>query len=866
MKKILATVLAAALTLSNVSVLAKVDVEKTEFISENFSDGYSKWLTNSNVKITDDWFTTKDYTDEKGNVILEKALYIGSNDYGEDINNAGFGRIYRMFDDEKTIGAGESFTIEFDMIADNDTRASLNLIAADRTTSLSTQYSTIMFMYPEIEGKNNGKGMNTVFHSTNQTSSTAGNFGNMYSGVKVTRNEKNHIKIDYTLNSDLSENTKDSLTITITNSDGTTAATKEMDFRNSNDIGPKLNGVKGIIFHKDRKTNGGNSGNLYIDNFEVYQATDSSEPEIVENGVKFATLSGSTTDSTAVPEAALGMTIDFDSALKSVAEGAVKVTYGNGKTLPVTVSSAGQVMNVVFDESLVGGMTYTVKIDASKVVGTSGNNMPADDSFTFTVKGETISGAVVKDGKIYQYYLQDDFSDGYGKWQTNSNKPLTEDWFTTKDYTNEDTGDVILNKAMYIGSNDAGDDPQNNSAYGRIYKIFDDDKIIGADEKFTIEFDIVVDDFTDMSLNLIAGDQTEALSSAYSRIIYMMTKASASANSKNVTDVFHSTSQTASSAGAFANRYNGVTLTRNEKNHVKIDYAVNSDLSADTKDNITVTVENSSGTTSASAELDFRKSSDNAPKLNGIKGILFDKIRNPSTGNSGEMYIDNVEVYKSFKDVTPDVESAVFTFSDDATEKNPKTVEADVTNIELNFNTEMKNVNAFFDFVDSQGNAVNYTTNLRDSGAVMSIDLPDMLKANETYTMTIGAGAQGKNGKGLATDYVYTFKTNAAGGVVVENMAVNETITSGGALKISTSLDLTRTATETMKYSLFLIAFGENDEFITAAHKAITLSDYGNNTFMKDIEIADPDSVKKVEAILCTFPGYKVVESKTIER
>lgn len=84
----------------------------------------------------------------------------------------------------------------------------------------------------------------------------------------------------------------------------------------------------------------------------------------------------------------------------------------------------------------------------------------------------------------------------------------------------------------------------------------------------------------------------------------------------------------------------GVTVKRGEVNHVRAEYALNSDISLKTNDTLTMTVTNSAGTFTGSAKPGYRYS-DNNFTVTGIRGINFFK-----DGADGNVYLDNIEVYK----------------------------------------------------------------------------------------------------------------------------------------------------------------------------------------------------------------------------
>lgn len=377
--------------LDNVKVYKVQPSDTQTLMQDDFSNGYGKWTTSSNKSLSTEWFATKDYTDsETGNVILDKAMYIGSNGLtGED---ASYGRIYRIFDNEKTIGAGESFTMEFDMIADDNTVVSLNMISADQTTGLSSTYSTVMFLYDTTRATSMSKNVNQVFHSDTQTASTAGAGKNLYSDLKFIRNEKNHIKIDYVVNSDLSAGSKDNLVMTISNSEGTKSASWEADFRNESDTSQKLNGVKGVLFAKDRNKTTGESGNLYIDNVNIYK-TD----------ITFTTAE-ITADLNANGNSSATVTFSEEMTADGLKDVFVKDNLGNKVELgDCTLDTTGKVYTMPITGNIKAGTAYSVVVPAY-VTDKAGNRMQTSASKLFYAK-TNVSNI---ESTVSQYYTDNE--------------------------------------------------------------------------------------------------------------------------------------------------------------------------------------------------------------------------------------------------------------------------------------------------------------------------------------------------------------------------------------------------------------------------------------------------------------------------
>lgn len=327
-------------------------VSEYYLIKDDFSAGAGLWLKQGMNGISEDkWLEVADLKDKDGNVLLSDALHIG-----EYINNdeVSWGRVARTW--ANPIEPGESFTIEFDVYADDNTRLSLGLVPHDRTDTMQP-YCYVMHFWSEkaLDGADKNK----LYYGKNQKGDNVSK-SSAYSGITFVRNEVNHIKIDFDWNSSIADKTKDTVTLTVSNSAGENqTATQEVSFRDTKatslipykteQIDGYLSGVKGINFYKARDSASKTSGNAWIDNMKVYRKNVTVPKAVISaENIKAG-------DNT--------VTVSFTKAMTEAGVSAVAVSEnGSAMDITKTLNSDGTLLTLTAPNGFKAGKEYIVSV------------------------------------------------------------------------------------------------------------------------------------------------------------------------------------------------------------------------------------------------------------------------------------------------------------------------------------------------------------------------------------------------------------------------------------------------------------------------------------------------------------------------
>ena len=876
MKKILASALAATMLLANVNAFAKVLVEKKAVYSENFDT-----FTKDDIRPNGTGATDSRWRFERWNPDLTWGSEIDVVDFDGKTGALKLTNTQEIIRGGKKldnmIGGKEPYTIDLDLyVAENGQKFSLSHVGSENNGNVEDATNSYYFILWNDTADDAFADDTNIYYPQHESawydgSSHAYRTGYAYKteqgeNLKFKRGEWNHITIEYN-----NINNSNQITLTVDNTYGKQVSVPANI--NCSTENPLQNGLKGVSFMKWDTV-----GTVYMDNLVVSTPKDASEPELLDKDfAQFVTGGGNATDLDNVPAAATSMNLKFDCDLKTVKSGAVSITYGAGKKFPVSVSADGKNLEVKFEAKLLPGFTYDVEIDASKVTATSGNNMPEDKSFSFTVEDSDVGGDVV-DGYVYDYYLNEDFSD-FEYVPTNSSNNRKDHW-GIESGNNENNADYISVETITDSLGNTMENalrlaPTENSSFsskairgGRRW-----DSIVGADETVIIEYDIYAEESVDMCVGLLSP---KALTESFNKKYYpqnaednagnrILARILAKNDSYSDTSLYYGQTQ---NPWCPENKYmNGIEFKRNEVNHVRVEYTLGSDLTVNAGDKMVVYVSNSAGENQrANVTTYYREENENGhgAGLCGVSGITFYKW-----DSKGNAYIDNIKVYSMYEDVTPKVQNVEFYHSDGTTEKDVATIKPDVNKIKIKFNTAMKYAAELFDFKTKDGDDVDYVTSYEMGGSVMNIAVDDMLLPNTTYVMTIDKGATSKAGNKFDDDYEYTFKTNSEGEIIIESFEVKETVNEEtGAVSYNVNTDVVKTADGKQQYTLYLVAFDAGENMLGVNYKTISYGqdEFGKKSVGTTVNFADGGEVKTVKAVLCTFPNFKVVDVKTITK
>lgn len=856
MKKLLATALSATMLLSGVNVFAEYKVGETVLFSETF-DEFSSNDNNTGATVGG-WRHETSWNEDAHN---DGRIDVKSeNGFNSALTLTGNGSIgFRggiLL--ENTVDAGEAYGVELDLYATKN--AAFQLSHYDSELTQACEHRSPSDFYFTIRGNGGDETKSCINYP--QYESPWYNDETKYrykdadgEPLQFVHGEINHIKVDYK-----KDGNKNTLTLTITNSLGTVKSVPTTIKNNLGDGSPcRLDkGLAGLAYSDEAK-----SATVCMDNIKVITESDASIPELVEeNYVSFSNGSQDYTELTDVPVSTTSMTLTFDSSIKTVNDGAVSVTYGkSAKSVPVTTSVNDKTVKVSFD-NLLPNMEYSVSVDSSKIIGASGNAMKADADFTFKT-GEESSGDVTENGYVYNYYMQEDFSDfewmptdhtmandGIAHWRIEScNNENIKDYVKIEDVEDE-FGNKIENALHYM--------PLTNSNFSnkqiRSAKGFGSS--IGPGETFIVEADFMVGDDTDFGIGLVHESATEIENSVCNLLFRTCIGTGYDSEA-----LFRPITQNAWINSASS--YSDIVLKRNEINHIKAEVTLNEDMTSNTTDKITVTLTNSMGTKTASIDAPLRGDAANGDRLvDGVKGI---KLCTYAGGS--DVYCGNIKVYSKYEDLTPKVLYTEFVHEDDETEKDVPSIKPDVKKIKVQFNTAMKYAAEYFDLKDSNGNRVSYTTGYESGNQVVSITLNDMLKENESYTLTVDKAAMSKAGATMENDYTHKFTTSSLGDIILSDITVSDSVDANtDTATVGASTTLVKTNAGKQQYALYLMAFDANKRLLGVEYQPITYEaeEYGTKDITKSLTIANQSNAASVKAVLVSYPDFQVIKVETI--
>lgn len=873
MKKIIASALAATMLLANASVFAEYKTENKVLFTETFDT-----LTSNDDATGATVGGWRHETNNHGNIVGTQLTLTSESGMDKAAKFVGDGKVgFRggiKLSDEQKIAPYEPYSIELDLYANADSKFNFCHWSENDHMNYPAEHSGSVGFWFTLRGGSDDENKTCFITYQQYDSGWYGNSGAdkvKYTyrdadgnGLRFAYNEVNHIKVDYRY-----VNSKHTLTLTVKNSLGETTSVPAIVTCGKSDLDK---GLEAITYCEE-----GKSATFCLDNIKLSIPVDTSVPEILEeNGIAFNTDTATAYDKSNVSKNATSMTLNFDSDIKTVNSGAVKVTYGAGKSMPVTLSASGKAVTVKFDANLLPGFDYDVAIDSSKIIGASGNEMKADETFSFTVEDSAVDGEVV-DGYVYDYYLNEDFSD-YEYIPTSSATNNRKDYWGIESMNNENVSSLVTVETITDSLGNTMTDalrlaPSKNAELGN--KMFRGGRIwdnaIGGEETFYVEYDIYAEDDADFSVGMYSS---KALTSAYQAKLnpkepenytgrlFMRIQAQDAdySNSK----IYYGGTQNLWCA---TNRgISGIEFKRNEVNHVKIEYTTNKNMTAGTTDTMTITVSNSAGANqSATITTSYRNENETGQGLGlaNVSGITFEK-----RDNSSNVYLDNLKVYSMYQDVTPQVDKVEFIHEDGTEEQDVNSLKPDVTNIKLNFNTAMKYAVELLDLKTEDGKDVNYEASYEKGNSVINIALDDMLKPNETYVISVGKKATSKAGNKLSGDYTFSFKTTD-GDIIIDDVQLSENAdeTSGSA-KYAANTNIFKTESKKQQYALYLAAFDEKEHLIAMEYKTVTYDadDFGKMVLDPELTVADASKVKTIKAILCSYPSFRVIDVKTITK
>lgn len=288
-----------------------------------------------------------------------------------------------------SVGAGETLTVEFDIYAEKTTNFAIGAVSEQNSYQAEELMQAYFFCLKPKSGIGLFSSESDFYYHKDQ--STTSNPTQTYSGIKFMCGEVNHIKIDYTLNEDVSQNNGDTMTLTVTNSKHTGSASATVNpkyrytaFTQSNP--PKtLTGIRGISFYKwdDDST-------MYLDNIKVYKSNVSYPSATVDTADKYD------------GDSEIKINFSNKMSLFGLRDGdseRITVTCGS-ENVPVTGSldASGKVYTLTATNGLKGGCEYTVTIPASV---TDNAALPIERAVEtkFAVKATAAALSAIQDGK-----------------------------------------------------------------------------------------------------------------------------------------------------------------------------------------------------------------------------------------------------------------------------------------------------------------------------------------------------------------------------------------------------------------------------------------------------------------------------------
>lgn len=598
-------------TESNLEYLLQDDFSNYTFVNTEggANDGLSNWRIEYNDnKPCSDFISVED----KGT--MTGALKIAGGATKEI-------RAGRYFKDKTVIGAGETFITEFDIYVESGADVSVGPAAITRSTVEDGAGPNF------LRTQNyDGASEETIYYGKTQNLDAG---RTEYSDIVFKRNEVNHIKVEYTLNKDLSTDSGDKMKFTITNSanEGKPQTQTVTTYwrKSSHQYGATVIGVNGLAF--DRYTNGGKAttGDVWLDNVKVYR-------EVTD------------------PTTHYWLNEDFS--------------------------------NVTF--------------------------VTANDS------------AKLRDWRVENNSNQN----------TNPTYALVEDCVI-----NENT---LLTDTLHLKDTSEWTAAEKRQRGGIGW-----DGAIASGTTFTVELDLVATDDADIALCL--ADKSAVTEQAGNTMLFRTANGDANSASNRI---WYGSTQNLYTGSGNTWKVNGTSGTqalefkRNEVNHIKVVYEINSDTSEEKTDIAQLFLTNSANEgkvqTGARIQLNRRATGNGVMLQNGVAGICFYK-----NTAAGEVYIDNLKVYRT--NVT-----------------RPTVVSSDVTaaaegssNITVTFDQPMLEDAMNYINVSQNGDGIVTGRSLSEDGLTCTITAN--YTAGTKATLTVPTTVANAEGIGLAETYETTF-------------------------------------------------------------------------------------------------------------
>lgn len=234
---------------------------------EDFSDFTLEYDTEINNRINNWWIEgsdnsdvkkyvwTETVTDRLGNT-MKDALCLAPTANKSGVKSMRGGRAWTQY-----LQPGETMTVEMDIMAETGADLAIGMANSD-TDKVEDCVGYVLF---RLNPQSNGYDESKLYYGGAQNAWTDNKYA--IGDLNFVRDEVNHIRIDYTLNSDVSNYTKDTMKVTLSNSAGDNQ-TKEIktNYRTvgANQPSP-LTAIKGITILKFDTTK-----KVYLDNVNVY--------------------------------------------------------------------------------------------------------------------------------------------------------------------------------------------------------------------------------------------------------------------------------------------------------------------------------------------------------------------------------------------------------------------------------------------------------------------------------------------------------------------------------------------------------------------------------------------------------------------
>lgn len=284
-----------------------------------------------------------------------------------------------------SVGAGETLTVELDIYAQKDTAFSIGAVSEQRNYRAEESAEAYFFHINSISYSSDALSNKSDMYYHREQGMTDSP-SNKYSDLVFMRNEVNHVKIEYTLNEDVSRNNGDTMTLTVTNSNGTTSQTVKPMYRYvayTQTNPPKaLTGIRGISFIK-----WDNTSTMYLDNIKVYK-DNPIYPTAVINA-----------DNINVGDNSI--VIDFSNKMnvQSLADNISVKCDGETAAAAGSLDETGRIYTLTLENGFKAGSEYTVTVPKN-TTDNAALPLSKDISAKFVPKNREAILEIVQDGKV----------------------------------------------------------------------------------------------------------------------------------------------------------------------------------------------------------------------------------------------------------------------------------------------------------------------------------------------------------------------------------------------------------------------------------------------------------------------------------